>query len=76
MVRIDTLVSDVAVVPFDASAAERFGKVSAALVREGTPIGHFDTLIAAHALSLDLTFVTNDTKHFGRVQGLRTENWA
>jgi tRNA(fMet)-specific endonuclease VapC len=40
----------------------------------GEPIGTFDTLMAAHALSLGLTFVTNNAKHFGRVVGLETEN--
>jgi predicted nucleic acid-binding protein len=40
------------------------------------PIGTFDTLMAAHALSLGLTFVTNNAKHFGRVVGLETENWV
>ena len=39
-------------------------------------IGTFDTLMAAHALSLGVTFVTNNTQHFGRVVGLRIENWA
>ena len=34
-----------------------------------------DTLIAAHALALDVTLVSNNLSHFGRVPGLRTENW-
>jgi len=38
-------------------------------------ISTLDTLIAAHALSLRLTFVTNNTRHFRRVPGLATENW-
>jgi tRNA(fMet)-specific endonuclease VapC len=38
--------------------------------------GTFDTLMAAHALSLRLTFVTNNTQHFTRVPGLATENWV
>ncbi|WP_436626177.1 PIN domain-containing protein [Sorangium sp. So ce136] len=50
--------------------------VAATLVRQGTPIGEFDALIAAHALALDLTLVTNNTKHFSRVDGLRIDNWA
>lgn len=68
-------VNDVAVVSFDESAAERFGALSAALVRGGQQIGAFDTLVAAHALSLGLTVVTNNTRHFGRVAGLKLENW-
>ena len=63
-------------VPFDQHAADCFATVAVALVRRGEPIGTFDTLMAAHALSLRLTFVTNNTKHFGRVVGLKTENWV
>src|SRR5262245_48604555 len=62
---IDAFVEDVAVLPFDRSAAARFGAVAIALARRGEPIGTFDTLTAAHALSLGLTLVTNNTRHFG-----------
>jgi tRNA(fMet)-specific endonuclease VapC len=55
---------------FDQSAAGRFAVVAAAWARRGEPIGTFDTLMAAHALSLRLTFVTNNTRHFTRVPGL------
>jgi len=72
---IGTFVNSVAVVPFDQSAADRFATVGASLARRGEPIGTCDTLIAAHALSLGLTFVTNNTKHFQRVAGLKTGNW-
>ena len=61
--------------PAEATAAEvRFGTVAASLAHRGKTIGTFDTLIAAHALSLGLTLVTNSTQHFGRVVGLGTEN--
>ena len=72
---IDTFARGVMVVPFEENAAARFGAVAATLVRQGTPIGDFDSLIAAHALALDVTLVTNNTKHFSRVQRLRLENW-
>ena len=73
---IDTFVTSVAVMPFDEAAAGRFGPVASALARRGEPIGTFDTLIAAHAMSLGLTFVTNNTKHFRRVAGLKAANWV
>ena len=73
---IDTFVQSVAVMPFDEAAAGRFGPVGSALAKRGEPIGTFDTLIAAHALSLGLTFVTNNVKHFQRVPGLKVANWA
>jgi tRNA(fMet)-specific endonuclease VapC len=73
---ISTFVETIETVSFDQSAASRFATVAAALVRRGEPIGPFDTLIAAHALSLRLTVVTNNTRHFARAAGLATENWA
>jgi tRNA(fMet)-specific endonuclease VapC len=72
---IGTFVESVEVVAFDQPAADRFAAVAASLTRRGAPIGTFDTLMAAHALSLGLTFVTNNTQHFARVAGLNTENW-
>jgi tRNA(fMet)-specific endonuclease VapC len=72
---IDTFVLSVAVLPFDRAAADRFKPVANALARRGEPISTFDTLIAAHALSLGLTLVTNNAKHFQRVGGLKTANW-
>jgi len=73
---IRSFVKDIAVVPFDESAADRFALVAALLARRGEPIGAFDTLMAAHALSLGLVVVTNNTKHFNRVPELRVENWV
>ena len=45
------------------------------LRRNGTPIGGNDLLIAAHARYLDVLLVTNNTKEFERVDGLKLENW-
>lgn len=73
---IETFTGAVAVVDFDRVAAARFGAVATALARQGRPIGGFDTLIAAHALALELVLVTNNTRHFERVAGLKTENWT
>jgi len=64
------------VVPFDMLAAEKYGDIRADLERSGQIIGGNDLLIAAHALSLDVTLVTNNMKEFTRVPGLRLENWA
>ncbi len=72
---IDAFAEGVPAVPFDAQAAGRFGSVAAALSRAGTPIGVVDTLIAAQALDLGMTLVSNNTQHFKRVSGLKLENW-
>jgi tRNA(fMet)-specific endonuclease VapC len=61
--------------PFDDRATEIYGQTRAALEREGTPIGPLDTLIAAHALSLGATLITNNEREFRRVPGLAVENW-
>ena len=65
----------VSVLFFDDKAAMEYGKLRAELQRKGTPIGPNDTLIAAHARSIDATLVTNNIQEFNRVQGLRVENW-
>ena len=63
------------VAPFDAACGLQFGLVAAELTKRGTPIGEMDTLIAAHALTLNATLVTNNLKHFSRVAGLKVESW-
>jgi tRNA(fMet)-specific endonuclease VapC len=73
---IRSFIKDVAVVPFDEASAERFAAVAASLASRGQPIGVYDTLVAAQALCLGLTVVTNNTRHFSRVPGLAVENWA
>lgn len=64
------------VADFDATAAELSGSLRAWLAGRGTPIGPYDALIAAHAHALGVTLVTNNTREFERVPGLRIENWA
>lgn len=64
------------VLPYDDTAAVKYGNVRWDLEREGKVIGPLDMLIAAHALSLNLILVTNNEKEFKRVLGLRVENWA
>jgi len=73
---IDTFTENIAVMPFDESCAARFGSLASELAAHGTPIGQFDALIAAHALTLEVILITNNTKHFGRVTGLKIANWT
>jgi tRNA(fMet)-specific endonuclease VapC len=68
--------SIVEILPFDDKAAWEYGKVKAALQRQGTPIGPLDTLIAGHAKAAGAVLVTNNTKEFARVDGLRLEDWT
>ena len=73
---IQTFTASMTIVPFDASISQVFGTVAADLTHRGVPIGPFDTLLAAQALALNLTLVTNNTRHFDRVAGLKIENWV
>ncbi len=61
--------------PFDDAAAEAYGRLRAELARRGTPIGPNDLMIAAIALAHDLILITHNTSEFGRVPGLRLEDW-
>jgi tRNA(fMet)-specific endonuclease VapC len=64
------------VLDFGLEATVSYGRVRASLEERGTPIGPLDTLIAAHALSLGATLVTNNTREFERVSGLQIEDWT
>ena len=61
---------------FDLNAAQVYGTLRYALERLGTPIGPLDMQIAAHALALEATLVTNNVREFGRVPDLKLINWA
>ncbi|MBW1694555.1 MAG: type II toxin-antitoxin system VapC family toxin [Deltaproteobacteria bacterium] len=62
--------------PFDKQAAVCYGDVRSDLEKRGETIGSNDLLIAAHALSLGWTLVTNNEREFSRVKGLKMENWV
>jgi tRNA(fMet)-specific endonuclease VapC len=53
-----------------------YGDIRSGLEKKGTTIGPNDMLIAAHARALDLTVVTNNTKEFARVPGLKLDSWT
>ena len=74
--RIKQLSHLIPVQALDASAATHYARLRAGLERSGSLIGAYDLLIAAHALALGLTLVTNNVREFRRVPGLRLENWA
>lgn len=61
--------------PFDDRAAELYGRIRADLSRKGTPIGPYDLMIAAIALAHGAILVTHNVREFGRVEGLRFEDW-
>jgi tRNA(fMet)-specific endonuclease VapC len=73
--RVDLLLSAIEVLPLEPPADRCYAKIRQHLIRQGTPIGPNDLLIAAHALAMDLTAVTANAREFSRVPGLRVENW-
>ena len=67
--------SNIEVIPFDMDAAKVYGQIRHDLKEKGELIGANDLLIAAHAKSLAFTLITNNTREFGRVEGLKLNNW-
>lgn len=59
-----------------ATCPPHYGRVRNDLESQGRPIGSMELFIAAHALALDATLVTNNAGHFARVAGLKTVNWS
>lgn len=71
---LEDFISHLEVLPFDEAAAWHYGEIR--FETRSQPIGHNDMLIAAHARSEGLVLVTNNTKEFERVDGLRLQNWV
>jgi tRNA(fMet)-specific endonuclease VapC len=72
----DFLLQHVQVLDYPKAAAADYGDIRATLKAQGTLIGPNDLLIAAHARHLNLTLVSNNTREFARVPGLKVENWV
>jgi tRNA(fMet)-specific endonuclease VapC len=73
---LDTLLRFLPVVDYPAAAAVEYGQIRADLQKRGLLIGANDLLIAAHARCMGFTLVTNNTREFSRVAGLKLENWT
>lgn len=68
--------SEITILPYDAKAAEEYGKIRASLELSGTPIGPMDMLIASHAKATGTAIVTNNLKEFRRIPALEVKDWA
>jgi tRNA(fMet)-specific endonuclease VapC len=73
---LETFLLPLDIADFSFAVTVSYGDIRAQLERQGQPIGPLDTMIAAHALSLDVPLVTNNTREFERVKGLRVEDWT
>jgi len=73
---LEMFLAPLEIVPFDEKAVWAYGELRADLERLGQPVGSLDTVIAAHALSLNDVLVTSNIRELSRVRGLRLENWV
>lgn len=73
--RVHLLLQTINVVPFDIDADRYYAQIRLDLEQQGKIIGANDLLIAAHALSLDAVLVTDNTREFERINGLKIKNW-
>lgn len=73
---LEMFLSTLEILPFDESTIWHYGELRTHLEQRGQPIGTLDTMIAAHALATHTILVTNNTREFEHVSGLRLENWT
>ncbi len=73
---IESMVARLEVWHFDEVAAIHTGEIRAELAIQGNPIGPYDAMIAGHARASGLIVITNNTKEYSRVSGLRVDNWV
>lgn len=73
---VEGFIARLDVLDYDAAAAAHAAQIRAELTKAGTQIGPYDQMIAGHARSRGLVVVTNNTKEFKRVPGMRIEDWT
>jgi tRNA(fMet)-specific endonuclease VapC len=76
LARVRTLEHSFRILAADVGIAETFGSLKARMAAAGTMLDDFDLIIAATALASNLTLVSNNERHFGRIEGLKLANWA
>ena len=73
---LDLFLAPLEILDFNYLATQKYGSIREFLESKGTPIGAYDLMIAAHAISLGSILVTNNTREFSRIPDLQIENWA
>ena len=76
LAKIKTLEQSIEIITLGVESAEVFGMLKSQLEKTGSRLDDFDLIIAACALSHNLTLVTNNEKHFQRIEGLKLINWT
>ena len=73
---INELLVEINILNFDSKSGEQFGRIKSDLKKKGENLNDSDILIAATALSNNMILVTNNERHFQRIENLRLQNWA
>jgi tRNA(fMet)-specific endonuclease VapC len=73
--QLERILEVLPVLPLEPPVDEHYAAIRNHLEQAGTPIGANDLLIAAHALALNVTLITANTREFERVPALRSDNW-
>ena len=73
--KFKSFLKSIKVLNFDKRAAENFARLKSELKREGSMIDDMDLMIASICVSNNIILVTNNVKHFGRIENLKIENW-
>ncbi|HBK23280.1 MAG TPA: VapC toxin family PIN domain ribonuclease [Planktothrix sp. UBA10369] len=73
--KLEIILDSIEILPLTHPVEQYYAEIRTYLEQQGTPIGSNDLLIAAHALTLNLTVVTNNVREFSRVPNLKVENW-
>ncbi len=76
LVKIKTLEQSIEIIPVGLESTEIFGLLKAELEVSGNRLDDFDLIIASCAMDHNLTLITNNTKHFKRIDGLKLANWT
>lgn len=73
---VEAYLERLAILDWTNEVTSHYARIRAELERSGKPIGNMDLLIASHAVSQDMTVVTNSVKHFSNVPGLKVDVWT
>lgn len=73
--RVDQFIAPFEIIPFDREACKIYGKIRSSVEAAGTPVGPMDLLIASIGLARGYIVVTNNTREFIKIKGLKVEDW-
>ena len=76
LAKVKAIENSLEIIPVNREMVEIFGVLKSDLEKVGKPLDDFDLILAATAMSHNLIIVTNNEKHFGRIDGLKMENWS